>query len=519
MIKRWGWLTVFASLGIVVVAAVYGARSPRPEPIRNPQVISRSPRITPDYRDLIIPPNIAPLNLRIDEPGTRCQIRISSPNSPPIEVAGRSMVIDIPSESWRKLLAANAGNTLRIEVFVRNEKGRWSTFEPLTNIIAREPIDHFLLYRRIDPVFRCWGNIGIQQRDLTSFEDKGIVWNRSVKYDCVNCHAVSSGAPDRMLLQLRSETIGPRMILAHDGHISRISTATDFNRSASSYVAWHPSGQIVAFAAIKVTQFFHTMGETRDVFDQSSDLGIYLVDSNTVTTTPAIARPDRLETYPAWSPDGKYLYFCSGPQLPIERFSEVKYDLMRISYDPRSSQWGELEMVLTAQQIKGSVTHPKLSPDGRFLLFCVCDYGNFSIYHPESDLFLMDLTSRRYEKLAINSDRSDSYHSWSANGRWIVFSSKRRDGLLTHPYIAYVDGDGRVHKPFILPQRDPAFYESCLKVFNVPELSNHPAPLSSQTFTKAMNDPSNLLAAKLDSQVKIRSTTAPAHEGPWRSPQ
>ena len=63
----------------------------------------------------------------------------------------------------------------------------------------------------------------------------------------------------------------------------------------------------------------------------------------------------------------------------------------------------------------------------------------------------------------------ESYHSWSSNSRWFVFSSRRIDGLYTRPYIAYVDEDGKVGKPFLLPQKDAGFYQSFMKSFNIPE--------------------------------------------------
>ena len=97
-------------------------------------------------------------------------------------------------------------------------------------------------------------------------------------------------------------------------------------------------------------------------------------------------------------------------------------------------------------------------------------YGSFPVYQSSSDLYMMDLRNRRQWRLEINSDRSDSWHCWSSNSRWIVFASKRRDGLFGRLYFSYVEGDGSVHKPFLLPQQDPAFYDSFLENFNVPEL-------------------------------------------------
>jgi hypothetical protein len=82
----------------------------------------------------------------------------------------------------------------------------------------------------------------------------------------------------------------------------------------------------------------------------------------------------------------------------------------------------------------------------------------------------MDLSTGKYRRLEINSEYSESWHSWSSNSRWFAFSSRRQGGALTRTYISYVDETGRVHKPFVLPQKDPDYYDSLLETYSVPEL-------------------------------------------------
>lgn len=476
-----------AGLGLAAWAVVI--RPPRLTSDLNAAIISRQPVISPDYSGLVIPPNIAPLNFVVKEPGTAYRIVIRDKAGPRIELASRNPRFDIPVTRWLALLEANKGDRIEIDVSVLDAGGQWRQFKPIVNTVAREPIDAYLVYRYMDPVYRCWGNISIQQRDLSGFAESCLLSNRSIEYDCINCHSFTRDHDDRMALQLRSQNLGPRLLLTRGDRGSAVNTATTANPVPSSYLAWHPNGHIIAFASIKVTQFFHAKGETRDVFDKASDVSLYHVETNRVTTAPALSRPDRLETYPTWSPDGKWLYFCSAAQLGMERFQEVKYDLVRIAYDADTDGWGEPETIVKAADLNGSVTHPRISPDGRWLMFCRCDYGNFSIYHPESDLYLMDLAGGEYRRMEINSDRADSYHSWSGNSKWVVFSSKRRDGLLTHPYLTHIDDAGQASKPFILPQQDPTFYEKSLKVFNVPELIAAPADALAAGLMSAISRP------------------------------
>lgn len=85
------------------------------------------------------------------------------------------------------------------------------------------------------------------------------------------------------------------------------------------------------------------------------------------------------------------------------------------------------------------------------------DYGGFPVYRASSNLYLMDLKDGKYRRMECNSDQADSWHCWSSNSRWIVFSSKRENGLLARPYFCYIDMKGRAHKPFVMPQKDPTF--------------------------------------------------------------
>ena len=138
-------------------------------------------------------------------------------------------------------------------------------------------------------------------------------------------------------------------------------------------------------------------------------------------------------------------------------------------------RFGELETVLSSRDTKLSILEPRISPDGRVLVFCMCPSGNFPPYSPGSDLYMMDLATRRYWPLAeLNSDRAESWHSWSSNGRWLAFSSKRGNGLFSRPYIGYIDAGGRARKPILVPRRNPDFYDSLLKNYNVPELVKGP---------------------------------------------
>jgi Tol biopolymer transport system component len=225
------------------------------------------------------------------------------------------------------------------------------------------------------------------------------------------------------------------------------------------------------------------------VTDQASDIIIYNVKTNTVTTSPKISTKNR-ENFPTWSPDGKWLYFISAPETKGDFQSRfyTTYSLVRILYDPRTKTWGDIDTVLSSNKTGKSITFPRISPDGHYLLFCMIDHGYFSINQAASDLYLMDLATRNYHKLGINSPSNESYHCWSRNGRWFVFSSKRYNHVFSYPYFSYFDKNGKAHKPFILPQKDPLFYDSFLNNYNIPELVNGKVSLNPKKIGKLFNE-------------------------------
>lgn len=489
--KRTAWIAAAAGalvLGLAVLGIALRAFGNSDGPGRQCIAIDRPARIQPDYQGTVVPPNLAPLNFRIEEKGRRYFVRISADGGAPIELSGRRPDARIPESPWHRLLESSRGGTLRFDIYVeqepegvsKNRTNSWIRFKTITNTIAQEPIDDFLIYRRIQPAHSTWRQMGIYQRDLRGFAETAVLDNGSFRGGCVNCHAFCNNRTNRMLMGIRSEVYGVSELLVEDGKVSKLG-------ATFGYASWHPSGRIAAFSVNKVRQVFHTAtNEVRDVLDLDSLIAYYRADDGVARTAPPLARKDRLETYPAWSPDGRCLYFCSAPITWEDRnsipkdFEQIRYDLMRISHDIDSDTWGEPETILSAGQTGKSILLPKVSPDGRWLLFTMCDYGCFPVYRADSNLYLLDLKAAQetgryeYRRLDINSNASESWHSFSSNGRWIAFSSKRDSHLFTRTYLAYLDEQGQVHKPILLPQKDPRHYESCLWTFSLPEFVIEP---------------------------------------------
>lgn len=506
--RRWPILGTL----IVLLAAVWGMVPDSNAPPTEFAIAEQAVVIQPDYTEVTIPPNIAPLNFRIKREGTRFLAVLTGGGNTEIRAASSDGQIRIPVKAWRRMLAATAGGDLCVQIFVRTKIG-WEQYRPFTITVATEPVDPYLTYRLLRPQFNKYKNVGIYQRELGTFTQREIIHGRGFRDGCVNCHQLDRNKPGTMMFGVRSSVFGNGTILIDDGQVNKI--GTNFG-----HTTWHPTGHVAAYSMFDVRMFFHTIRtEVRDVVEFDSLLAYLTLDRCKTQTVPAIADKTQLETQPSWSPDGKYLYFASAPKLwtdkgrfPPDQYDKLLYDIKRIAYDIETDTWGSVETIVSGTKLGMSCLAPRVSPDGRWLLFSACAYGCFAIYQPSSDLYLMDLGTGQIHELECNSEFVDSWHSWSANSRWIAFSSKRPTGLFTHIYFAYIDESGKARKPFILPQEDPEFYDSFLLAYNVPEMATWRIEVGKKKILDAIRSPATI---KVDA-VTTASPKTPGDD-PYRN--
>jgi Tol biopolymer transport system component len=263
-------------------------------------------------------------------------------------------------------------------------------------------------------------------------------------------------------------------ILYHNGKLTKINFNEIGPKKNTTYPAWHPEGRFIAFSSNTTRQTFYLHGKKPiEVYDTASDLLVYDTQTGEVITDERFLTSQTLETFPAWSPDGRYLYYAAADAkvLPDE-VENMHYHLLRVSFDQTTGHFGERTDTLYNAHVQGgSASHPRVSADGKYLLYTWSGYGTFPIWHQEADLKAIDLKTGEPVDVSVwnSSKEADSYHSWSSNGRWAMWGSRRQDGRYTHLYIGYFDEEGRAHKPFILPQKDPRYNHWRLKSYNVPE--------------------------------------------------
>lgn len=382
------------------------------------------------------------------------------------------------------------GGSFYIRISVLRD-GKWIQYQDIINTISAYAIDPYLIYRLIYPGYELWNRMGIYQRNLSTYRETPLITNQSVSDGCLNCHTFCKNSPETVMIHVRGKDGGT--LISRQGSVKKIDTKAEGMNNPGAYAAWHPEGRYLAFSVNEVNQYFHSSGpKAVEVADSESDLVVLDVETNRLLTDSLIYGKEWMETFPSWHPDGKTLYFCRSKavvkQTPLD---SIRYDLFCVSFDPERASFGTPECVYAASEDGRSVSFPRVSPDGKFLMFTCSAYGNFSIWHPESDLYILNIETGYIRCMKeVNSDDVESFHSWSSSGRWFVFSSKRMDGLWAHPFIASFDPEtGRAGKPFMVPQKDPEFYTVCTQTFNLPELIVSPVKKESELVRQSHNMP------------------------------
>jgi len=495
--------SVFKIIRVVFVACVVVSTFSLLSCQRTPsdiQKVSEIPAIFPDYIDVTIPAEIAPMNFEMeDETVELMDVIVKGSKGGEIHCQGGYVDFDI--NEWHALAKANKGGDLCFTVCVL-KGGKWFQYKDFVMHVSSYPLTDFgLTYRLIAPGYEVGGDMGLYQRDLHSFDEFAIIEELNVPGQCMNCHIANQCRADQYLFHLRGQKSGT--MIQNGDQQTWLSTMTDSTKANCSYSYWHPSGNYIASSINKIYQLFYTGNHRRiEVFDTMSDVLAIDTRTNELILHPLLQQKDWLETYPAFSPDGRTLYFCTAKAVRLpDELNNIRYSLCKIAFDADGGTYGaQVDTLLNGERDSLSYTFPRPSYDGKWLLYDVCDFGNFPTNHPESDLWLMNTKTGKTSPLTMaNSSESDSYPNWSSNSHWVVFSSRRGGGVYNKAYLTAIDEQGNATKPFLLPQRHPKlFYNEILDSYNCPSFTREKIDLDiSRTSDKILHD-------KDKQQVSIR---------------
>lgn len=475
------WYIIF----IICIGNILGACTEKN--ILVDEYIEATPKIFPDYTDVMLPANISPINFKINEIGDEYVVSFGTGGRVIFRLDSYDGIIRIPEDKWKNYLQNVTDNEFFIRIFIRRGN-KWFAYNDIKNFVSKDSIDSYLVYRLLYPGYELWNEMGIYQRNLSSFDEIPVLKNTSFDKQCINCHTFNKNSSEVMMFHIRGKKGGT--IIRKNNAIKKVDMKPKNSSIGGAYSSLHPNGNFIAFSMNEIQQFFHRSGKKPiEVVDLESDLGVYDIEDDEMISHNSICDSMYMETFPCWSADGKEIFFCRAKSYMLgQPLDSIYYDLCKIPFNSETKTFGSVEEIFKASEINKSVSFPRISPDGNFLLFTLSNYGNFSIWHPESDLYLLDLRSGNINELSnINSNDVESYHSWSSSGKWIVFSSKRINGQWAHPYFSHFNHDtGEFSKPFLLPQKDPLFYDNFSMTFNIPELITEPI-LNDKSLIEAIN--------------------------------
>jgi tetratricopeptide (TPR) repeat protein len=239
----------------------------------------------------------------------------------------------------------------------------------------------------------------------------------------------------------------------------------------------NPGSHMKNFDSRFYNGFYRDYGFGQVFFPTKGILAWYSKASGKLKPLPGADDPAYVQAAAFWSPDGKYLVFSRAPaEEPyhdgqgVAQFAnssdetQIQYDLYRIPFN--EGRGGTPERIEGASQNGMSNNFPKVSPDGRWIVFV--KNRNGLLMRPDSQLYIVPLRGGTARRLDCNFSRMNSWHTFSPNGRWLAFSSKGRS-LYTQLFLTHIDENGQ-DSPAIQVENATAANRGV----NIPEFVNIP---------------------------------------------
>ena len=439
--------------------------------IKKKNYSDKYPQIVPDYKNISIPYNIAPLNFSFE--GGKIQVELRSKDDS-LVIKGKKKVL-FPQTKFKKLLQKSLGDTIWVTLNSYS-RDKLITYKPFYWKVESDPVDSFLTYRLIEPGYEVYNKVAIAQRDVTNFKETYIADNNLIGYSCMNCHIPNKHNPSQSFFHIRGKK--GMTVIADKEKIYAIETKPEGAYSSMIYGNWSPSGKYIAFSNNAVLPSTHSIRDKRAfVYDTLSDVVVLNLKNNEVLRSNLLMQKDVLETFPEFSADGTRIYFCSAKKAKLpEEHDKLQYSICSVEFDEATGSFGDkIDTLFNAPALNCSASELRASPDGKYLAFSCFSYGTFALWQNDAKIYVYNFTSGKVDTLSElnnNANYANAYHSWSTNSRWLAFASKRDNGLYSKIYFSYIDKNGQAHKPFVLPQKDPELYDFKLKSYNVPELAS-----------------------------------------------
>lgn len=461
-----------------------------PSDYRTPHVETRMHKylkIIRPYDGASFPHNLAPPEIRWEDSVDNIwMVSITFPGeNQPLRAISKEKRWRFSEESWGLICARLKGKSFSIEVRGCQVKGKQrvtdSVYVDRVRVrISEYPVDPVIVYRLVSPLFHACKTPDVWYRRSGTFK-KGLFLPGKDLY-CTNCHVFPKGPGvgergAQMAIAVRDQL--------HPRSRRRILGLYDFKTKEgrtlninSFFMGWSPDGAKVAVThGGRVLVRAPITLETQQFFVQVAD--IYIVDTSNfaVKPLPGASEVKYMENFPTWSTDGKTIIFSRAEEIPATAVGVPgrKFDLYRIPYN--DGEGGKPTPIKGASLNDKSNFAARYSPDGCWVVFNQAE--NASLVEPTADLYILAANDENASprKLECNADNAmDSHHSWSSNSRWLLFVTKRDDGIFARIYLTEIDAQGRASPPVALP-----LAEEPMMCFNVAEFLAYDGEIDSQS--------------------------------------
>ena len=219
------------------------------------------PNIYPDYTNVTVPINMAPLTFQIDGKVDEVVARLT--------VGDQEMIcggdkIQPDADDWRQLAEAAQGKDIQVEVYVK-DNGNWTRYKPFSIYVSPDSIDAYISYRLIPPSYVTYEELTINQRCLENYDESiiydNLLCSEGAKGQCINCHNYQQYNPERMQFHARQNMGGT--VIAYDGSIKKINMRNDSILSAGVYPTWHPWLPLIVYSTNLTGQIFHSVNPNK----------------------------------------------------------------------------------------------------------------------------------------------------------------------------------------------------------------------------------------------------------------